>query len=760
MVNILLSNDLPTFSNGVHYDHYPYERLDSGALAAFSAAASSEAQNFLVQRTAKAFECYLQLTDQQLVSRPSTELKLMAEGFIGFLYSSNHVEASQSARLERARLFIDAFPRLHHSHEKLEIDFCLKKNTIPNYVQEFESFKINEELVEYWRGWPIVNVSGGRSYLPLWGFWRKIGPEYTRKLYTVTHLFLYGRRYRGMPCLLEFGEFLETQATPIDPSHLNSDTYMASFWERFAKHYVFTKYKNGQGRKLSTIAMSWNVSFRYFAYQILAPAGLISTGYAGFPKLPKKLYRNAKTRISSTSNGTLVHTKLIHDIPLEVTDEEAIYDIFDRLQHSMTCLEKWSRAEISNLEARYNRRKIEALNGQTRWINEVGTNQYSRGGYEWRLNRENPEYFAHAAANLEFHSYRYLMDKKTQLFPQPLGDTAYELGLATSGSLYPHCVMLTILHPKITPGFLFEFEIFDSSGKPIGFIQTDAGYELVGYKFRNGRREAEQVIHLTEYSTYIIQQIISVTQYGREDLRLAGDDNYRYLLLSAVRSFGKFQRPKLSSCTGSPKMLEAIVNGLKNHANLCELDATTLAKRANLSTIRATAGVLVYLKSKSAEKMAEALGHKKFDPVLLGRYLPAPIWDFFQDRWIRIFQAGIILEAMQDSDYRLPASGFETLDQVEQFLLNHSIKLPPEPVEGSERPTSCSETLLIGLNETIFTELLKLKNDNYRTGSLIKKNLWSQFSSKIIDYVNSNLSDRPDIQSALFSARGEMEYPV
>ncbi|WVV47951.1 hypothetical protein THH46_30435 [Pseudomonas sp. NA13] len=74
--------------------------------------------------------------------------------------------------------------------------------------------------------------------------------------------------------------------------------------------------------------------------------------------------------------------------------------------------------------------------------------------------------------------------------------------------------------------------------------------------------------------------------------------------------------------------------------------------------------------------MSEALGHKSFDPSLLARYLPAPIWDFFQDRWIRIFQAGIIIEAMDGSPYKLKASGFDTLEQVEEFLLNHSIQLP------------------------------------------------------------------------------------
>jgi hypothetical protein len=44
--------------------------------------------------------------------------------------------------------------------------------------------------------------------------------------------------------------------------------------------------------------------------------------------------------------------------------------------------------------------------------------------------------------------------------------------------------------------------------------------------------------------------------------------------------------------------------------------------------------------------MAEALGHKYYRPELLSFYLPESILNFFQSRWIRIFQKGIICEAI------------------------------------------------------------------------------------------------------------------
>uniref|UniRef100_UPI001F2D00CC hypothetical protein n=1 Tax=Shewanella halifaxensis TaxID=271098 RepID=UPI001F2D00CC len=55
----------------------------------------------------------------------------------------------------------------------------------------------------------------------------------------------------------------------------------------------------------------------------------------------------------------------------------------------------------------------------------------------------------------------------------------------------------------------------------------------------------------------------------------------------------------------------------------------------SLARIRATAGVLVYLKSLSIEKMAESLGNSK-----TSRHEPlsAPtIMQFFQERWVQDF---------------------------------------------------------------------------------------------------------------------------
>ncbi|NQD78959.1 hypothetical protein HP436_02045 [Pseudomonas sp. CrR14] len=756
-----LIESLPIFSNGVHYDHYPFEQLDEHQRALFTDTMMSHGRvsSSTVQITLKSFECYLQITRQSAIPRSQLEFQKMAEGFLGFLYSETHVKATPARRYERAKFFISVIPFLLEKRPyKKNHSLSLSSEDIIKYVRILNELDHRLDKIEYWRGWPIQNTSGGITFLPLWAFYRRLGAEFTRKLYFETHTFLSGRRYRAVPCLSDLGDFIEHYPSDITPAHLTSDLFMSDFWDCFVKYYVKRAYNNGEGQKLSTIALSWNVQYSNFIRNQLIPASMLSGGYAGLPVLPKRLYTESRSKISTGNNGTLVHSKLLYDIPLELTDQAAIYHIFDNLKLSMANLTTWAKAEVADLDARLKRRLQEAPNGKLRWIGD--TKEKDSCDFRWLKDRNNPKFFANAARNIEEHSYTYIMAKANQIFASPAAETAHELGLATTGSLYPHCLLLVTMYPKITVGFLENLQIYDNSGKRIGFVPTDSGHQLIGYKLRRGFREAEQVISLCEYGTYLVQQIINVTAYGRRHLMSIGDDNYRYLLLSAVRSFGKFQRPKLASTTTSPVSIERIITGLKRHTCLNHTEATHIAQRANLSTVRATAGVLIYLESKSAKKMSEALGHKTFDPSLLARYLPAPIWDFFQDRWIRIFQAGIIIEAMGGSTYKLKASGFENLEQVEEFLLNHAIKLPPEEKNTCTSKPQHDKTILISLNDQILKELLKISDSRYQSSSHTQSSLWKDLSSKIITYIDTQLTDRPDIQSALINARKKLMMPI
>ncbi|SBW83724.1 hypothetical protein PVE_R1G5844 [Pseudomonas veronii 1YdBTEX2] len=202
---------LPIFSNGVHYDHYPFEQLEEHQRAIFTDARSSRLwlrSSILI--TLKSFECYLQITRQVATPRSQLKFRKMAEGFLGFLYSGKHVETTALLRSQRAKLFISVIPFLAAKYPiKKNYSFPLTIESIDKYLNVLNSLEQCPKKIEYWRGWPLQNVSGGTHFLPLWAFYRKLGAEFTRKLYSETHIFLSGRRYRAMPCLSYLGDFIE-----------------------------------------------------------------------------------------------------------------------------------------------------------------------------------------------------------------------------------------------------------------------------------------------------------------------------------------------------------------------------------------------------------------------------------------------------------------------------------------------------------------------------------------------------------------------
>ncbi|MBF4259509.1 hypothetical protein EAY18_24895, partial [Vibrio anguillarum] len=106
-------------------------------------------------------------------------------------------------------------------------------------------------------------------------------------------------------------------------------------------------------------------------------------------------------------------------------------------------------------------------------------------------------------------------------------------------------------------------------------------------------------------------------------------------------------------------------------------DTQVISDIHSLRSIRRHRGFQIYLETRSMDAVSEALGHENKDAKLLTSYLPKPLMDFFNDRWVRQFQNAILLEAMKDSVYCLEAVNMSAED-IEEFLSNHGISNIPE----------------------------------------------------------------------------------
>jgi hypothetical protein len=103
-----------------------------------------------------------------------------------------------------------------------------------------------------------------------------------------------------------------------------------------------------------------------------------------------------------------------------------------------------------------------------------------------------------------------------------------------------------------------------------------------------------------------------------------------------------------------------------------EGDKLLLSKSVGLRSARKLRAIRTYIKTHSLREVAEVLGHEAVDVVLLNKYLPSALMDFFNARWIRQFQNALIYIAMQESDYLLEAVDIKP-ENLDEFLQNHGI---------------------------------------------------------------------------------------
>jgi len=166
--------------------------------------------------------------------------------------------------------------------------------------------------------------------------------------------------------------------------------------------------------------------------------------------------------------------------------------------------------------------------------------------------------------------------------------------------------------------------------------------------------------------------------------------------------------------------------------------------------------VLIYLETKDVKKMAEALGHTNYERRLLARYLPEEILAFFQERWIRIFQTSMIVDAMKDSDFLLPASGFKNIFELNEFLTNHTFKKNPL-AKGEVATTGAvsTEKVLFGLDVSVLTGLVSLQMSIRQAKGAINETAryWDHIGKRLVEYIDSESCDREDLRAYLKQAR-------
>jgi|GEM_PF-1028226 len=740
-----------------------------------------------LERILLAFDCYLHINkyrsfeERDLLDRQV--LKQVIEGFIGALHSNKFIALSPPRRFDcctvfhQALLAISAFlplpictpPRSrkdrHEQPDQFKLDIRIsaaRERPTPFVIQCKKKFEAQTQFDEHaiwvWRGWPSTNLSGKTTWLRLYPIYKRVGKHFVERLYEQCDRYFSNRRGGVVPILTYLARFIGDYPDQISEDDFRSSEFMTQFWPKFLIFYITTGDDEGLG--LTFMAAKWRGEFIFFVEEFLVKNGVVAESYGKLPAPPSGRGPGHRTNIKKTDAGSEIHAKLLVHIPLKITDAQAMHLIFEQLRDHFDLILLWAREAAADLWERRNRRLIAAKEGTVRPLPKGGS---QNNGSRWLTARNNPQQLSNSCATYEAHGHLCSRDTTVGIvYPRPLCTTARALGLPISGSLLPHCAILIAIHPAITPAFLEQLELYDKNGQLTGIVHIDGNAILRSAKKRKGSHASWQEIQLTPETENIVMQVIAITEPLRKYLRARNDDNWRFLLLTCEQGFAYPRRiSRLATDTSEPTRLKNLADEIRLFTDKSYKDSEAITKTFSLSTLRATAGVLIYLHTRDVSKMAHALGHTTYNRNLLSRYLPDAILEFFQDRWIRIFQTCVVIDAMKDSSYLLPATGFKDISELNEFLENHMLKKLPSSFTSSSTSNDenniglSSSKILFGLDVSVLTALVSLQLSVQSS----KRNLndtaahWYNISSRLTSFIDSDFCERDDLKFYLRQAR-------
>lgn len=723
--------------------HYPFQVLPPLLVECMRRNGSSVEH---VETALKLFECYCHLSNAKIKFPyiSGQEFRSIVVGFFGALQSTSFYAVKASTRraiiLRLTKILIN-IQKESATFESIQWDAIGYEESVAAW--EAISKALNPIKVRYWNGWEVLTQKNESLYIPLANIWNSHGETFAEEIYLYWRRSCEKKRRPASTTLNKFLDYLNKNVKQWPPDTFCDPIRIKQFFISFMKEYFIEAYNNKCD--INSQLRAWN-SFVVTCEEAFIQSGAWAEPFGdGLPKPKKRNPPGTQTRIKRNHDGVEVHCKLITHVPLHVTDDQAIEILFKEINRDIQTIKSWALTTANDLYSRVQRRLQLAkegvptsLTGGLRSAEEIG--------------------FNNICATFEaegFKSGKRTLYKSYGHFTK-LTELAYDLGLPTTNSLFCYQCLLVCEHPEITPGFLDGLLLYDEHGHQTGFVQTDRNGQLKGSKPRKGTKHSEQRIELNEKSTQWIKQIIEITAPLRTQLKTKADSNWRYLFLTCGKGFTppsrcgrtRWTKHKLNKNSVFRQKLEAQFHPFTSLRGEGFVD---FLSRVTLSSLRASCGVSIYIKTKSVVEMAKALGHLRYDRHLLRHYLPESILAFFQTRWIRIFQRNLICEAMKESPLLLKAANFQSMDELHNFLKNHALREIPshikEPTYLNQNNDHCeNETkVFISIDIGIMTTLISL--ERAVTGSIEQNRVsararyWSDLS-KAVEFEISTGNDK------------------
>ncbi|MFM0126707.1 hypothetical protein [Paraburkholderia sediminicola] len=785
-----------------NYAGYPFIILTRQVLAIFRAAlpvctAGTRKVGELLLLTLEAF---LAVTQRKIRwNTPVREAHETFELFLGALNSPRFFGFTAYSRYRYSRALLELLERANGSASYLRpLEFSLPylrlNAELRRLVELAEALPLDETEVLIWSHYCVTSKVGAPTFLPLHLVARRYGVKLAEKIYdaALDHARARNRSYQA--CLLGMIRHMVSLPKSVKAEDFENPAFTGEFIHDYYRAWMANKFSQHSSKQ--ALEKEWHGTFEVFLSAYLFASNAFAKPFKTLPRSSPRASGTLRTNISDDSTVSSISSnqgkgkgsaskanaqtngdehdedaedfddvafedenyddetseydssRIITIIPLKATHAEALDLLYRKLQQDREGVMSFARSQVADMWTRFQRRQALAYEAEPLSVSGIGI----ANGNREKLKRSNPRYLQYAAATIT-SGYKTGRDEALHLtLPKPLTRTAFELALPTSYALVPHLLVLVGNHPEITPSFFDHLALYDENGNQIGLTKTGGAYVLNGWKFRKGKAKSQQTVYLNSETKEIVEQIIAITALPREYIKSNrtrrgpkhGDD-WRYLLLSTGAAFAVPCRVRYTS-KKLQRYVNANIDAYASHHDSTTAEATSILQRLTLRTLRNQTGIIIYIQSGSEEDVAEKLGHSDYDPWLVRRYIPQWLIDFFQDRDLRILSEGLLLKAMEGSDYLLEASSLKTMDEVNEFLVNHSRAIIPDSYldaydrKQNEQKNSSSMALLEISDATlqIFANLIKGVEDAQTLSAPGHIIYWYCYGKALFSYLDEN----------------------
>lgn len=580
------------------------------------------------------------------------------KNIIGFIYfyleGTLPLKYKYSKRIEEIFLSFlkDDFIPLNLHHNSISKELLEIKNS-------FEKKYFNNEKMKFYDGWKVITQDNHTMYLSLRNIYLQYGESFCDNYHkTIKNIALskikstFSRDITNLNKLHSlFTEFFS------DIDKLNEGLNAYNCADTFSKFYNILVLECLLRKEcLVSFHQRWRAIVN--TYLELADSGFFEKPHFTI-FVPQFKTSNAISN-KKIVGGNIISKKLITDIPLHYTDDLAKEIIYSNIQSDFNTCMTIANHRIAIIEENYN---YFDSDNEFKEIQQ----RYLEHPFKYEGYLIHPIYLETKHLDMAF---------KRKLF-----------GSVNLIDIYALTMILIAEHPQITESWLVNWRYL-KNGKPYGYIEVDQNAYIVSHKLRKGESSLQKIL-LNEKSYAVVRLIIKVTALARSYLKSIADKDHEFMLLFTMSPFMLPKRVKKFLNPSTPVTFsnfndlffcpEALIHLDKKQ--LERLD--NLVKNFSLTKLRATSGVLVYFKTNSINQMRTALGHTKLDVKLLSSYLPKPLWDYFTDRWIRIFQNILIYESLKDTEYLFDAIDIKESD-LDNFLRNHHFGEIPTHIQNGK----------------------------------------------------------------------------